>query len=186
MATDTEVSLPRVLAFEKMSSAQRDLLARWGWGCERIGPDGGKPVTWSMLRPDEQQAIKESWNRDQRVERKHAAEVRASSDQWEKDFVANYAPRAEISEAMTEMAKEAIRFTRDTVQYELSRAVAPLTNEIARLKKEFADLAAGKPQPTSAASVDDKEAMIRFERRLSRHGEHLARLEDRMKKVERG
>ena len=186
-ATNAEPdSLPRVLPFSKMSSKQRDLLARWGWGVERIGPDGGQPVTWTMLRPDEQKAIRDAWERDQVGERQWQNDLDSRRREWELgDTLASYSTRAEISEAMVEMAREAINFTRNTIQSELSRAINPLTNEIARLKKELAELTAAKPQPTSAGSVDTKETSS-FERRLSRHAEHLASLESRIKKIERG
>jgi chromosome segregation ATPase len=70
------------------------------------------------------------------------------------------------------------------VQDELSKAINPLGNEINRLKREIADLATAKPQPAGSVLDITKETLTSFERRLSRHAEHLSRLEDRMKRLE--
>jgi len=88
------------------------------------------------------------------------------------------------SRSSVEAAKESIHFVRAFVQDELSKAINPLGNEINRLKREIAELATAKPQPAGSVLDITKETLTSFERRLSRHAEHLSRLEDRMKRLE--
>ena len=169
-----------------MSLEQRDLSAQWGIGCSTHGTNGPR-VTWATLTQAEREDVKSAWVVvDQKREIVHAREVETSRKNWDAGIAA-LPTREEINSAMVGMAQESIRFVRATVQDELSRAINPLSNEIGRLKREIADLTtAPKPQPTSAGSVVDTKETSSFERRLSRHAEHLSSIESRLKRIERG
>lgn len=73
--------------------------------------------------------------------------------------------------------KKALALAGDGIRDAIAKATAPLHARIAMLEARVAELEAGAAK--SAQTLESAE------RRLSRHAEHLARLETRVQKAER-
>jgi len=172
--TNGAVSLPRVLRFEAMNPAQKNALAQWGLGIEHFPGCDKAPVTWDRLSKSEQASIREAWERDQVGERKWQAETDAGTRLWEKDVLSEYVKRAEVNAGGLELGKSILLYIADQVQ--------PLRERLDELQSVVNSLVE-KRYATGNNNVDD-EKLASIQRQLSRHAEHLGRLEDRTKRLE--